>query len=59
MTLKSILRSMLKLRNHDTKLELRNYHVTIALQLLFLLDISPIKYILIFININIALFVAW
>ena len=33
--------------------------MTMVLQLLFLLDINFIKYIVIFIGINIALFVAW
>ena len=57
--LKLILKLMLKLCDHDTELESRDYntelglldhYMTMALQLSFFLDISFTKYIVIFID---------
>ena len=40
----------LRLRNYNTKLRLYNCYMTLVLQLFFLLDVSFVKYIVIFIN---------
>ena len=38
-------KSIFKLRNYDKKLTLHNNHITIILQLVFFLDVNPVKHI--------------